>query len=277
MNRKKRCSIEEISAGIFVFSLLFCALSCIAAALLVGRGDNEAKLDPEAEFVKELPAPYNLENSYFLPATQDAGLAYQDSLLFFGESTTAHLRSRGVLSGGNGTTQVLADESGTKRLSAKLPYEAVIDPASGESIGLLELLASKQPSVLVLSFGLNGVYGYAADPASFVHDYNTLLDLVQTACPSTAILLQTIYPVASSSDRFNDPYDVNLKISALNGKLPDIAARHEKVYCVDTASVLKDADGALDPTFDNGDGYHLTASAYVEILRYLRTHALEGL
>ena len=275
MKKKKRRSVEEISAGIFVTSLLVCALACASAAILLGRGEIEEKAKELPKPVTELPAPSTLENSYFLPSTQDAGLAYQDRLTFFGESTTAHLRSRGVLSNGTKTTQVLADESGTKRLSSRLPYENVIDPETGKSVGLLELLGEKQPAILVLSFGLNGVYGYAAAPESFIADYTALLSSIQEVSPNTTILLQTIYPVTKESERFDDPEEVNRDIRALNGILPKIAARKDRVYCVDTASVLTDKDGALDAAFDNGDGYHLNAAAYREILHYLRTHAWE--
>ena len=34
-----------------------------------------------------------------------------------------------------------------------------------------------------------------------------------------------------------------------------------------------DSEGKLATSFDNGDGIHLTKSAYEEILAYLRTHA----
>ena len=275
MKKKRRRSVEEISAGVFVTSLLVCALACASVAILLGRGAVEEKKEDLPKAVTELPAPYALENAYFLPATKDAGISYQDRLTFFGESTTAHLRSRGVLSNGTRTTQVLADESGTKRLSSRLPYENVIDPESGESVGLLELLEKKKPAILVLSFGLNGVYGYAAKPESFITDYTALLSSIQEASPNTTILLQTIYPVTKDSERFDDPEEVNRDIRALNEILPKIAAKQDRVYCVDTASVLKDEDGALNAAFDNGDGYHLNNAAYREILRYLRTHALE--
>lgn len=269
-------SIEEKSAGIFLFALLFCALTCFAVAIAVGAGAPKAvgesdANDAEEFFIPELPSMTPVDASYFLSATGDAGMTYQNRLTFFGESTTAHLKSRGVLP----AAQVLSDESGTKRLSARLPYETIKDPDSGESVGVLQLLEQRKPAILVLSFGLNGLSEYASDTSLFEKDYDTLLDSIQKATPKTKIILQTVYPVAKESDHFADPSEVNRKIGLLNATLPKIASGYENVRCVDTASVLKDLDGSLDPAFDQGDGYHLTASAYKRILQYLRTHAWE--
>jgi len=62
----------------------------------------------------------------------------------------------------------------------------------------------------------------------------------------------------------------------LNQWLPEIAAAHENVRFVDTASVLTDDNGCLNAAYDiSGDGIHLTTEAYEKILTYLRTHAWE--
>lgn len=279
--KTRKWSQEERSAGVFVLALLFCSLFCFAVAVAVKAGaprlEKETQINEEARPSSELPRVVPTDASYFLSATQDAGIIYQDKLTFFGESTTAHLKSRGVLSGGTATTQVLCDESGTKRLSARLPFETVKDPESGKSIGFSELVEEKKPAILVLSFGLNGLSDYAKDVNLFKKDYDTLLDSIQRSSPKTKVILQTVYPVAKESEHFPDTKEVNRKIESLNDALPAIAADHKNVLCVDTASVLKDLDGALDPAFDNGDGYHLTASAYKRILQYLRTHAWEEL
>ncbi|MBQ7173195.1 MAG: hypothetical protein IJR88_03680 [Clostridia bacterium] len=274
--KMRRWSIEERSAGIFVLALLFCSLFCFALAMAIGKNEPEESAPEQVQDknilpMQELPRVSPADAAYFLAATQDAGLAYQNRLTFFGESTTAHLKSRGVLP----ASQVLADESGTKRLSARLPFESVRDPESGKSTCFLEVIEKKKPAILVLSFGLNGLLNYAKDTGLFKQDYNTLLDSIQSASPDTKIILQTVYPVAKECDRFDDPTDTNRKIGMLNAALPEIASNYENVLCVDTASVLKDLDGSLDPAFDQGDGYHLTASAYKRILQYLRTHAWE--
>ena len=62
----------------------------------------------------------------------------------------------------------------------------------------------------------------------------------------------------------------------LNGWIREIASTHENVKFADTASMLKASDGTLLPACDNGDGVHLTAQAYQQILQYLRTHAWQN-
>ena len=73
---------------------------------------------------------------------------------------------------------------------------------------------------------------------------------------------------------FAEPLDeLNANILTVSSWLPEIAASFENVRVADTASVLRGDDNALLSSYDNGDGQHLTASAYEEILAYLRTHA----
>ena len=69
---------------------------------------------------------------------------------------------------------------------------------------------------------------------------------------------------------------VNRYIMTLNTWIPEIAAAHENVRYADTASVLRMSDQALYPSYDAGDGIHLTAAAYEKVLQYLRTHAWQA-
>lgn len=211
-----------------------------------------------------------------LGETPDAGMKYIDKMIFFGESTTAHLRSRGVLTGGTGTKQVWADASGTRMLSSRTTSEPIIYPETGESLTVAQACAKAQPEYLVLCFGLNGIGGFIQNKSSYVSAYNKLIRAVREASPNTKIILQATYPVAdgTGSQAFGvDIATLNENINTLNSWLPEIAASHENVRFADTSMVLKNADGKLAASYDNGDGIHLTAAAYQEILAYLRTHA----
>ncbi len=204
----------------------------------------------------------------------DAGTEYLDRMIFFGESTTAHLTSRGVLSGGKETQQVWKDPSGTKRLSSAILSETIIYPPTGEALTLAEALAKEQPEYMVLSFGLNGITEFVANKNSYVRNYSNLIKAIQAASPNTKIILQSVYPVTSACAAWNeDGTTISEYTRTLNTWLPEIAAAYENVRYADTASVLTDAQGCLDIGFDeSGDGIHLTASAYEQILYYLRTH-----
>ena len=205
--------------------------------------------------------------------TPDAGMEYIDSMIFFGESTTAHLRARGVLSGGTSTRQVWADASGTRMLSSRTTSEPITYPETGEALTIAEACERAKPEYLVLSFGLNGITGFVANKTSYVNSYNKLINAVKQASPNTKIILQTVYPVCRADGFTVDTATLNAHIQMLNSWLPEIAAAHENVRVADTASVLYNSEGMLAASFDNGDGIHLTRSAYEEILAYLRTHA----
>jgi hypothetical protein len=205
--------------------------------------------------------------------TPDAGMEYIDSMIFFGESSTAHLRARGVLSGGTSTRQVWADASGTRMLSSRTTSEPITYPETGEALTIAEACERAKPEYLVLSFGLNGITGFVANKTSYVNSYNKLINAVKQASPNTKIILQTVYPVCRADGFTVDTATLNAHIQTLNSWLPEIAAAHENVRVADTASVLYNSEGMLAASFDNGDGIHLTRSAYEEILAYLRTHA----
>ena len=70
-----------------------------------------------------------------------------------------------------------------------------------------------------------------------------------------------------------DGTTVSSYTETLNEWIREIAASHENVRFVDTASVLKASDGTLLSAYDVGDGVHLSTDAYTQILLYLRTHA----
>lgn len=244
------------------------------------RGDVHTPADVLGRGMLFESRPLSLSTPLLSPAStlldpgEDAGWDYLDSMIFFGESTTAHLRARGVLTGGQKTTQVWADESGTKRLSSRLLSEPILYPPTGEHLTLAEAVKREKPTILVLSFGLNGITDFIGNKSLYVNNYNKLILAVREASPSTNILLQTVYPVTADCSLWQeDGKTVSSYTQTLNDWICEIAASHKGVRVVDTASVLRGADGCLCKEYDHsGDGVHLTADAYRSILRYLRTH-----
>lgn len=213
------------------------------------------------------------EVSPYLPQSPDRGRDYIDTMYFFGESTTAHLRARGVLTGGRETDRVWADESGTRMLSSRITSEPIVYPKTGEHLTVSEACGRAQPEILVLSFGLNGVMKFAADRDLYLNSYGRLIEAIQAASPKTRILVQTVYPVARADAYSVDVDTLNAYLSRLNEWLPALAERYENLRVVDTASVLRGADGRLLPSYAEPDGIHLTRAAYEAVLTYLRTHA----
>lgn len=224
---------------------------------------------PQKDLDTSLPThAVELEN------TPDAGMDYIDQMVFFGESTTTHLKARGVLRDGNQTKQVWADESGTKTLSSRLLSETLIYPKTGESLTVAQAVSAEKPTYLVLSFGLNNISGFIKNKSLYVNNYKKMIDTVLENSPETRIILQSVYPVSSNCISFSvDGATVCSYTKILNGWLQEIAAEYENVRYVNTASVLYDETGMLAPAYDQGDGVHLTTAAYQQILYYLRTHA----
>ena len=270
MNTKQK---ENRILAYLILTALILVVVCAVAALALGiatvaTGDSSPKKTTGKDDTSTIAPPSGVT----LGEEEDAGMEYIDRMIFFGESTTAHLSSRGGLS--NGKMQVWKDASGTKRLSSKLLSETIVYPRTGESLTISEAVALEKPDYMVLSFGLNGITSFVSNKDSYVNNYAKLIEAIQKASPDTKIILQSIYPVTVACDDWNESGKTISEYTAtLNEWLPEIAAAHENVRYVDTASVLTDTDGCLDEQFDySGDGIHLTETAYARILYYLRTH-----
>lgn len=191
-------------------------------------------------------------------------------MTFFGESTTAHL----ALRGGIDATHVWSNDSGTMKLDSGILSRTLTDPVTHRSSTVSEAIAERKPEILVLSFGLNGVMNFSEHPEIYLRNYRKLIDAVRKASPGTRILIQSVYPVAELSHqsdwRFSvSPAEINQKLNGLNQCLREFCEADPGLSYLDTAAVLRDADGFLRADFTT-DGIHLTEAAYSEILRVLR-------
>ena len=87
-------------------------------------------------------------------------------------------------------------------------------------------------------------------------------------------VLQSAFPVAENMDM--SAYSVDLE--TLNAYIRTINEWSYSLACeegcryLDTDTVLKDENGNLKIEYQTGDGHHLTAEAYRDILYYIRTH-----
>lgn len=211
-----------------------------------------------------------------LKETADAGEGYINSFIFIGESTTYHLKSRGVLSGGQDTKQVWATESGTMTLDLTVDKVKIVYPETGEELTFYEAAARKQPEYVIMTFGLNGaVQNIKRGEEYFKTCYKKLINSVRSASPHTKIILQSAFPVAENMDM--SAYSVNLRtlneyIDTTNEWTYKIAEEENCKY-LDTSKILKDKNNNLRSEYQSGDGYHLNTEAYRQILYYVRTHA----
>ena len=202
-----------------------------------------------------------------------------DEFIFLGESTTYHLKHRGVLSGGTNTTQVWAPKSGTLMLDTSTASCRIVYPETGEELELSEALSRKTPKYILLTFGLNGATKSISKGSEYFKScYSKLITTVRSASPHTQIILQSCFPIGKGMDMSAHSVNsatLNEYINTINQWTRELSQELSVVY-INTSSILKDSEGFLKAEYQTEDGYHLTKSAYVEILNHIRATALGG-
>ena len=277
--QRKMIAYLVMAATVLIIICLVAALT-LGVIALIRAGDDEGEqpgvdntdVGTDAPDADETPSIPTGKPSRVLGATADMGQAYIDSMIFVGESTTAHLRSRGVLTGGKSTKQVWSNESNTMALDLNILQKTINYPETGQEMTISAAAVVAKPRYIVLNFGVNGIQTFGKNEKLYTTAYGKLIDAIHEASPDTVVILQTVYPVAANQASFGEgAATINAYIKRLNELLPDIATAHN-AYVVDTASVLVGSDGNLRSDYQTGDGIHLTTEAYVQILGYLRTH-----
>ena len=261
--------------------VLLCTLTVALATLTVvflvtkyapsgNGGAEETATDTEAG---PLAPVIGAHDDVILPETPDAGMSYQDSLTFVGDSLTAHLISRGVLSGGTATTQVWRTESNMLNLKPGINAQTIIFPGPGVQTGTLmtvaEAAALAKPKTLIVTLGTDWGVAYFDEKEDFVACYADFIRGIQKASPSTTVVVQSIFPVTASCRVLS-----NAQIDRANEWVKAVASETGCCY-LDTQSALKGEDGCLKAEYCNStDGIHLGAEGYEAILAYIRTHAV---
>lgn len=249
-----------------LFHLLFIAIGilliCIAALITI---TSDCKGDATGAGVQN-DIPANTQSSALLSETEDMGKSYIDSMIFVGDSNTAHFVGFGILNGGKDTKQVWVPKGSTITLDSEITNKTVNYPETNEFLTIPQAAAKKAPEYLVISLGTNGI-SYLSEE-QFKYCYKKLIDAVQAASPNTKIIVQSIYPVTSWYTKIS-----NDKINLANTWLLALAEECNIKYA-NTASVLKDSNGFLKEEYNSyhKDGYHINKDAAEKILLYLRTH-----
>ena len=214
------------------------------------------------------PADQPVDDGVTLPQTPDAGTAYQDKIIFVGDSLTAHLINRGVLSGGTDTKQVWRCENNMLNLNSEVTAAKIIFPGTGEKMTIAQAAAKAKPEIMVITLGTDWGVAYLSE-AEFKACYTDLVKAIQKASPKTEIILQSIFPVTAGCVNLD-----NAGIDTANKWVKAVAAENGCHY-LNTQSVLKDDKNCLRAEYCNSsDGIHLGKNAYVAILEYIRTHAI---
>ena len=215
------------------------------------------------------------QSNTILGETEDMGNEYIDSLIFVGESTTYHMKDREVLKDGKKTTQIWSPKSGTINLDPSTKALKIIYPQTSEQITIPEAAALSKPEIIVFTFGLNGaVQNIRRGEEYYKKCYSDLILSVRDASPKTKIILQSAPPIAKDMDMTNYSITTDILkeyIETINSWSLEICEELGLRY-LNSAEVLKDDDGFLKAEFDVGDGHHLNAAAYTQMLGYIRKH-----
>ena len=183
------------------------------------------------------------------------------SLIFLGDSITAHMASRADVD----PAQIWATKERYLNLDSRITHAKILAPDTGEEERIAQVAARLQPQTLIVTLGIDyGVYYYRNDLSVFAKYYEKLLVEISTASPKTRIVLQSIFPVTADCKSIT-----NEMIDNANGVIRALAQKRNLRY-LDTQSVLRDTNGFLKKEYCySEDGIHLTSSAYRAILAYI--------
>ena len=267
-NPEKLIRLLLVAAAALLLTLLVLTI----ANIIVRIPEKPDETKPPQQSSDSLPndgSPNQpVDDGVTLAQTPDAGIAYQDSLVFVGDSLTAHLINRGVLTGGTNTKQVWRSESNMINLNSEVTSAKIIFPGTGEKMTIAQAAKEAKPSVLIITLGTDWGVSYLSE-SEFKDCYTKLVQAIQKASPKTTVVLQSIFPVTAACSSLD-----NAKIDTANKWVKAVAAENG-CYYLDTQSILKDENNHLKAEYCNSaDGIHLGTNAYQAILGYIRTHAV---
>ena len=218
------------------------------------------------------PSPSIPEGDFVLKKTEDAGLDYQNRIVFLGDSTTYGMLPNMVLPDKADSKQVLHGAGGTLSLP-NATTNLIYAGSSTEGKLLGEYLSAVKPEILVITLGV-GVSD-SLNESRFSSYYKLVIDTVLSSSPNTKIICNSIYPVCQARDESYQHLN-NPDIAKANAWIGKVAQGYyesgKKVYYLDSYSLLLGSDGYMPSPYSNGDGLHLSKAAFEIVLGNIRTH-----
>ena len=271
-NQKTESLERMIRMSMLVTAALLVLLIVLTVVFFATKPSTKPVKDPDTVTTvppgENTPTNTPVDDGVTLPLTPDAGIAYQDKIIFVGDSLTAHLINRGVLTGGSDTKQVWRCENNMMNLNSEVTAAKIIYPGTGKKMTVAEAAAEAKPEIMIITLGTDWGVAYLSED-EFKACYSSLIKTIQKASPNTKIILQSIFPVTQGCKTLD-----NAKIDNANKWVKAIASENGCRY-LDTQTVLKDDKNCLKTEYCNStDGIHLGKNAYEVILQYIRTHAL---
>ncbi len=253
---------------IFALSFMGCfALYMIAAntnddflddsddKVVVQEQATEASTESEgAEPATEAAAPQENTAEIINPVPQSEAVdeTYFDSACLVTDSTLLEM----------GSHTALKDVIGNAQLNAAACNDVNVESNYG-TVTVYQVMQLKKPTDLYIMLGSDIGTSEVDD---MVSAYTTLVSDVHSYLPDTKIYIMQLPPAAYDTETVT-----NEKINLYNGKILGMA-RNLGVYCIDTNTALKSAEGVLAEEYWDAENGKLSEAAYKAISDYIRTH-----
>ena len=238
----KTDSVERLTRLLLIaIAGMLVLLLILTIVFIATKPSNKPVKDPDKAPTTNVsgdPVQPPEDDGMTLPLTPDAGTAYQDKIIFVGDSLTAHLINREVLTGGTNTKQVWRCENNMMNLNSEITSAKIIYPGTGEKMTIAEAAGKAKPEIMVITLGTDWGVSYLSE-SEFKSCYAGLVQAIQKASPKTKIILQSIFPVTAACVNLD-----NTKIDTANKWVKAVAAENGCRY-LDTQSILKDDKNCL--------------------------------
>ncbi len=257
----KEIDVKKLSRLFIPLICVLCIACLVSFTMLLIRGVDVEKLSKSSnatEIVCSSPAA--------LKPTHDYGENYINSIIFVGDTTVSSMAELELLAYPH---QIWSDAKGSLALDYNLSTTAIIYSDDKEGVSIASAASGIKPEYMVITVGIENGVSYCSEE-KFKEYYCKLIESLKESSPQTKIILQSIFPVSKSYEKQN-PELSNDRINRANLWIQEIA-ESESIKYLDTASILKQTNGKLNPTYDSGDGIHMNSKGFQAMLNYIRTH-----
>jgi hypothetical protein len=210
------------------------------------------------------------EDPVILAESEDAGTSYLDNTLFLGDSNTVRFM---FFTDSEGKTYTSSSNTiAVVGMGAQAIDSLECEELSSGTVTMVDAVSVLKPQRIILSFGTNNLSGDSTDASEFISTYSEQVKKVQTASPSTHIIINSIFPVAEDTVYTKLS---NKQIQAYNKALIQMCKDNGWHY-LNSYEVLADSEtGSAKDGMTDTDGLHLSKEGLNQLFTYIRTHALQ--
>lgn len=217
-----------------------------------------------------------------LSTAPDMGQVYTEKLTFLADSQISTLKDSALLPPSTqkiGRVWVSATEH---KLNFKYinTMAVMVDTKDSDRYWISNTIAQTaenfSPQILVLAIGLDGGINreYQLTDSEIYDIWRGLVQSILDASPDTIVILQSVLPLGQNVPE-EYAYTTNDAILRFNSTMLHVATEMhgetKRVFYLDTASVMTDAQGYLKTSYSD-DGVSLNHTGLSVMMHYIRTH-----